>query len=151
MALNPAFKRLLEEEERHWLERANKVLTEIIEEIRTRITKRKTTMGDLVKALDVISDKYNIELGKPTSIEGNYHLHAIKGISDPDLDKRISELEKQFLPSGGGEIVVSPLKKEIVSSLPPPEETAPLSRPLQKAAPNKKKNEGKVDARVTQE
>lgn len=97
MYFDPDYEGEVKKMEEHWLADANKVLGEIIGEIRNRITDPTTTVGELVKALDTISDKYNIQIGKPTSVNANYSL--IQNLPDEELEKRIKELEDQFLPS----------------------------------------------------
>lgn len=97
LAANPAFKETIEEIERHWLEKANTILSEILTEIRVRISSPETTMGDLVRAIDVISDKYNLHLGKPTSFNASANLNITQNLSDEELDKKIKDIEAQFL------------------------------------------------------
>ena len=95
LSIHPDFKDTLEQLEQHWLRNANTVLTEIITEIRNRVTSPETTVGDLVKALDTISNKYSLHLGKPTSLTANVSL--VKNLSDDELDRKLKELEAQVL------------------------------------------------------
>ena len=98
MALDPDYKKIVNDAEEYWLSKANEVLKEIITAIRSKIAAPDVTMQDLVKALDVISNKYNIDMGKPTSIGLDYKLQITKDMDDGEIDKRLLELEKQFLP-----------------------------------------------------
>lgn len=126
LVMHPEWGEMLEEAEQHWLTNANNVLKALIDEIKNKISNPLTTMTDLVRALDTISNKYNIHLGKPTSLSASYSLHeSVKKMTDEELDARIDEIEKHFLPS---EPILLP--SPVSSSLPPNKEETP---PFQKA------------------
>jgi hypothetical protein len=95
--LDGDFRDKVNEMEKHYLTEANAILNEVITEIRSRIAKPDTTMNDLIKALDVISNKYSLAMGLPTNT--NLNVNVVKNMNDEELDKRISELEHQFLSS----------------------------------------------------
>ena len=111
MALDPVYKQLIEDRENFWLNEANTILCELVEAIRTKIMDPDTTMGDLVRALDVISDKYNLHMGKPTSIAETRH----SKLTPEALDAEIIELQGQFL---------SPLPLEEQKLIMPPQEAS---------------------------
>lgn len=87
----------VQEAEEHWLSKANTVLAEILDEIRNRVTSQDTSMTELVKALDAISNKWNIKMGKPTSFGVSASVKITKDMQDEDLDNRLKEIEKHLL------------------------------------------------------
>jgi hypothetical protein len=96
---DPMFAQALEDIENYWLKKANKILSELMEQIRVKIMDPETTMGDLVKALDVISNKYNLSMGKPTSFSASANLNMNKKekLSEEELDKEIEDIKAQFI------------------------------------------------------
>lgn len=97
MRTDPNFALAVQEAESHWLSKANTVLAEILDEVRRRITSPDTSMNELVKALDAISNKWNIAMGKPTSFGVSASVKVDRTIKDEDLDNRIKELENYML------------------------------------------------------
>lgn len=93
MALDPDYKEIIKNAEEYWLTKANTILTEIIDKIREKAQEPGTSMGDLVRALEVISNKYNLHQGKPTSLNVN----VVQNMTTKEIDKRIEELQSQFL------------------------------------------------------
>ena len=92
-----SFALAVKEAEEHWLSKANTVLAEILDEIRNRVTSQDTSMTELVKALDAISNKWNIAMGKPTSFGVSASVKIDKNMQDEDLDNRLKEIEKHLL------------------------------------------------------
>lgn len=103
-ALDTNFRKEIETMEQHWLYKINTVLREIVDKIQERVG---LGMGDkdLIRALDVISDKYNLEQGKPTSRRD--HRHFIGDLTEEELDERIKDkqhrLESMKRLGGNGE------------------------------------------------
>ena len=97
-ALDSDFRKAIEEHENTWLSNANIILTEIMNMIRKKILDPDVTMAELVKALDVISVKYDLSLGKPTA-RVKHDVEHHKDMTEEELDKRITMLsEKLKLP-----------------------------------------------------
>lgn len=97
MRVDKEYAAAVRETEEHWLSTANSILTEIINEIKNRISRPDTTVTELVKALDTISAKWNLAMGQPTSFEAKVNI--TKEMKDEELDNRIRELEKHFVPA----------------------------------------------------
>jgi hypothetical protein len=97
MRSDPNFALAVQEAETHWLSKANTILAEILDEVRKRVTSPDTSMNELVKALDAISNKWNIAMGKPTSFGISANVKVDRTIKDEDLDNRIKELENYML------------------------------------------------------
>jgi tetrahydromethanopterin S-methyltransferase subunit B len=94
MRIDPNFAIAVQEAEKHWLENANEILASILEEIRLRVTSENTSMKELVMALDTISNKWNLAMGKPTSfgVSANVKVDKTK-MKDEELNERLKELE----------------------------------------------------------
>lgn len=90
LVLDKQLRQEVEKRERVWLERANEVLCKLLDEIEKRIEGEEVTMGELVKALDVISTKWNLYFGRPTSIVEN----RTSQLSDEELEAEIIELQR---------------------------------------------------------
>lgn len=97
--LDEEFREKCDASEQHYLAEANKILFEVINEIRVRVSNPDTTMNDLIKALDVISNKLNLAMGMPTNIGANVNVNLVKNMNDDELTNRINELEQHFLSS----------------------------------------------------
>jgi len=100
MRNDKGFALAVQEAEEHWLSKANTVLAELLGEIKARITLPETSMGELVKALDTISNKWNVAMGKPTSFGVTANITKVdSGMKDEELDKRIREIERHMIVS----------------------------------------------------
>jgi hypothetical protein len=97
MRKDKEFALAIEKAEQSWLENANSVLSELLAEIRERITSPETSMKELVTAIDVLSNKWNLYMGKPTSLDASVKINVTKEIKDEELDERLKELERHFI------------------------------------------------------
>ena len=97
MRQDPEFALLVQDAEQTWLTNANSVLTELLDEIRARISQPETSMKELVSAIDVLSNKWNLYMGKPTSFDASVKVNVTKEIKDEELDSRLLELERHFI------------------------------------------------------
>jgi hypothetical protein len=92
--LDPKFAKKLEDIEVHWLNDANEILKELMVQIRILAQNPMAELKDVIKALDVISNKYNLHQGLPTSIEEQRK--KITNLTDEDLDDRINQLQRMI-------------------------------------------------------
>jgi len=66
MKMDPEFEEAVVEAREEWLASANEVLNDIIRQIKAKVNDGECSLKELVLALDTISKKWNIAMGKPT-------------------------------------------------------------------------------------
>ena len=98
-ALDPEFAEELERMKSHWLGEANQLLKDMMIAIGNKVKDKDATLKDIAKALDIVSNKYNVFLGLPTSLSA--HAHVIKtqepkDLTEEELDTKIEQLQTQL-------------------------------------------------------
>lgn len=94
MALDEGFASQVKEVQEHWLKGANSLLKELMEQVHIKSTSPDTKLSEVVKAIEVVSEKLNTHMGLPTSIHGIVHKHFGKPthlLTNEELDQAILE------------------------------------------------------------